>query len=96
MSKFKVGDVCEWVYSTENLPLCDTVIVAVRPDSLEKFGRTWRVGHVYFCEDPDGKRYGAYADQIRLKRPPSTYDGNQTGSWDLCCGFNPYKRKERA
>lgn len=35
------------------------------------------------------------ATQLRLKRPPSTYDGNNAGSWDLL-PWNPYRVKERA
>jgi hypothetical protein len=33
--------------------------------------------------------------QLRLKRPPSNYDGNQAGDWELC-PFNPYKKRETA
>ena len=71
----KVGDLCEWVYSKSNTNLCETVVVAIRPESVFRFGLTWdEDAFVYLCQDPDGSLYGAYADQIRLKRPKAWDD----------------------
>ena len=71
----KVGDLCEWVYTTSGAPLCETVVVAIRPESIFRFGLYWgEEPFAYLCQDPDGSLYGAYADQIRLKRPKAWDD----------------------
>jgi hypothetical protein len=89
---FKVGDVCVW-QNLRKAVECngqETLVIALYGDGVHTHKNpecVWRV------RDPDGKIFGAKPGQLRLKRPPADYDGNQAGSWDLI----PWQpKKERA
>lgn len=91
---FKVGDLVELIdngkleSSERHLIGSVVTVISVRPCGCGC--------SLYTCEvTPDISDGRGVASSALRRIPPSTYDGNQAGEWDLC-PFNPYKQKERA
>jgi hypothetical protein len=82
---FKVGDVCE-VVKTAHMPKDQYRYIGTEVTITGGLGSgTSQLGEpCYLIECADGMKAGALPEALRLKRPPSTYDGNQAGDWDLC------------
>ena len=83
---FKVGDVVEVLRSIRGFAGVEGTVVEIDCVADIEPEKTVRVEHVH------GKyRYSAH--NLRLKRPPSEYDGNQAGDWDLI-PWRPSTKKE--
>jgi hypothetical protein len=95
MGDFKVGDVCEIIDSPlhgyGDKPYVGREVVISGP--LEFRTRLMREAH-RISGLGNGFEY-AIPEVLRLKRPPSEYDGNKAGDWDLI-PWSPNKAKERA
>lgn len=98
MSAFKVGDVVI-AQNLAELPErngFEGTIYDIRENHPVRgsiTGRERTLSVAYRVEWSDGRRTAQEAHQLRLKRPPSNYDGNQAGEWDLC----PWQpKRERA
>lgn len=96
MSKFRVGDVCEWVYVRNPAHcICETTVIGIYGADLPLHRNP---NNAYRCLDPDGTVWAALPDQIRLKRPPNNDDTEPradltSGDWELC----PWRpKRERA
>lgn len=98
MSKFKIGDVCIYQnlveFSEFNGRECTVVGELCLQRSMDACGNI-NVFMGYAIDDSDGE-WTAEERCLRLKRPPSAYDGDSTGEWDLCPWRPGVKAKESA
>lgn len=89
---FKVGDVCEIVNGKNDVRAdylgLECVVLSLSSKIPGKLS-------IEVPAKPSGHRdgYAAFPDNIRKKRPPSNYDGDQAGDWDLC-PWQPAKVRE--
>ena len=87
---FKIGDEVEIIGCSCAANLKYVGTTGVISDSHTEGGKTW-------YEIPgtgnDWPAYG-WAERHLRHKPPSNYDGNSAGDWDLC-PFQPYKQMER-
>jgi hypothetical protein len=84
-----MGDICVGVNFVNDTHHLGVECVVIEPLQRTRFGECYLVRWA----DEDHDRY-AYPYTLRLKRPPSNYDGNLAGDWGLC-PFNPYKQRVR-
>lgn len=83
MSAFKVGDVCEvlWTHYEKYSYRIGCVGKVVDISTAACADGTF-VGYRLDTDDmPPNKRW--HEEQLRKIDPPSTYDGNQAGDWSL-------------
>jgi hypothetical protein len=94
---FKVGDVCELIASDKWPARVGSFCTVVAVGEFKYDGKGPYFGYCVANPDwiprPAKNRWFVFGNQLRLKRPPEEYDGNQVGSWDLI----PWQpKKERA
>lgn len=89
MANFKVGDVCVIVSSATNPDYvgCEVTIIGPLETYTDMDDGIEYQGHE--VEGPNVPVNDEWANmcaphELRLKRPPQTYDGLSTGDWDLC------------
>ena len=85
MSAFKVGDVCVFQHCTMHPELdgseCTLIGGLELRWAVDIDGLTEKMR--YHVVLPNGDEFMPAAHKLRLKRPPSEYDGNQAGDWSL-------------
>jgi hypothetical protein len=88
MSQFKVGDVCvgQHFINWPELNGMECVVESALHMSTGFDPRTCQLftGMTHVVVWEDGARTFAEPKHLRLKRPPTTYDGDTAGDWGLC------------